>query len=88
MKFFEIGAEVLVPKFTRAEVRLPENLAAVKCPSPNYMQMFYRIGMTQVIDVRVTRCMLRCLMNEPYTKFRSKIPNFWSPKFWRTRVYS
>ena len=23
MKFFEIGAEVLVPKFTRAEVRLP-----------------------------------------------------------------
>ena len=24
MKFFEIGAEVLVPKFTRAEVRLPD----------------------------------------------------------------
>ena len=25
MKFFEIRAEVLLPKFTRAEVRLPEN---------------------------------------------------------------
>ena len=25
MKFFEIGAEVLVPKFTRAEVRLPDS---------------------------------------------------------------
>ena len=35
---------------------------AVKSPSPYYFQMFYRIGMTQLIDVRVTRCMLRCLM--------------------------
>ena len=26
MKFFEICAEVLVPKFTRAEVRLPDDV--------------------------------------------------------------
>ena len=39
-----------------------DNLGAVKSPSPYYFQMFYRIGMTQLIDVRVTRCMLRCLM--------------------------
>ena len=38
------------------------NRGAVKSPSPYYFQMFYRIGMTQLIDVRVTTCMLSCLM--------------------------
>ena len=33
MKFFEICAEVLVPKFTRAEVRLPDK----KCVKSDYL---------------------------------------------------
>ena len=34
MKFFKICAEVLVPKFTRAEVRLPENYTILNVYSP------------------------------------------------------
>ena len=49
-------------------VKVSQISGAVKSPSPNYMQMFYRGGITQLIDVQVTRCMLRCLMNEPYTQ--------------------
>ena len=34
MKFFEICAEVLVPKFTRAEVRLPDSWFIWKLDRP------------------------------------------------------
>ena len=39
MKFFEIGAEVLVPKFTRTEVQLPETLRSVT--SEEYSANFF-----------------------------------------------